>query len=775
MHQKRVKLQYRSVWIIFAIICALGAQTGFVDARRVAHERPWAIDGFNVGVFADGLDRPVAFAFLPDGAVLIAEQGGVIRYAKSGVTRAKPVLDINARVNARAERGLLGLAVDPKFDTNGYIYVLFSRDAPGEQQESWDERIGVLARYTVADGAADPASEKILLDDYASFTAYHSLGALRFAPDGALFVSMGDASTPGDLSATNLRALDPNTLHGKLLRIDPSNGAGVVGNPFFDPAVPKSARSRVWALGLRNGFRFGLQPVTGIPYVGNVGWFTNETIVRAAAGANFGWPCAEGETTRPEYQKYDVCKNLDYKSLTKPLHAYQRQNDKNAAVIGGAFNSGRHFPPSMQGDYFFTDFAQGFIRRARLDARGEIVAVVPFAQDTPSPVDLQFGRDGALYMLSYERGMLFRITYPRDNLLPQPRIDVSLNDAAGSKRVVPSDAYVIHATAPATVTFDASQSVDLDRQRLAFEWRLFEDAQARAGVSASRVYTQPGRYLAQLTATDTRGFANTVTRVILVAPKPNPGEIISLNDGDVVPAGALVPLTATLPTTDRLTIAWSVVMIDGQISRTVEVSGTPASFRMPALSNAGRVEVRAVAREASGAVRYRDLVTAYAPSDDGYIRGWWFIRGSPERYLYFDALRLGERNVAMPDSAMQSVWKRTASRKIDLAAILSPPQHTAGYAFVWIESPEERSALLGMVSDDGIAAWVNGALVWRHSVSRYVEDDERDLDLPSIRLKKGLNGLLIKVDQNVGEWAFKARVLNPDGSVMKDIALRAAP
>jgi hypothetical protein len=96
------------------------------------------------------------------------------------------------------------------------------------------------------------------------------------------------------------------------------------------------------------------------------------------------------------------------------------------------------------------------------------------------------------------------------------------------------------------------------------------------------------------------------------------------------------------------------------------------------------------------------------------------------------------------------------------------------YAFVWIASPEDRKGLLGMNSDDGLAAWLNGERIWFNKVSRFMPDDLRDIDLPPIQLKKGYNALLLKIDTNEGEWRFKARVLNPDGSIMRDVVPKLA-
>jgi hypothetical protein len=156
---------------------------------------------------------------------------------------------------------------------------------------------------------------------------------------------------------------------------------------------------------------------------------------------------------------------------------------------------------------------------------------------------------------------------------------------------------------------------------------------------------------------------------------------------------------------------------------------------------------------------------------DGYIREWWLIGGFPGATLNDDVMPGGEANFTLPIDGHGATLIRSRSAKLDLTRFVRPVDHNVTYLFAWIKSPSDRKGFLGMNSDDGIAAWVNGKEVWRNKVSRYVPDDTRDIDLPPIELKAGWNALLIKVDQNVGEWAFKARVLNSDGSIMRDIVV----
>lgn len=160
---------------------------------------------------------------------------------------------------------------------------------------------------------------------------------------------------------------------------------------------------------------------------------------------------------------------------------------------------------------------------------------------------------------------------------------------------------------------------------------------------------------------------------------------------------------------------------------------------------------------------------------DGYLKQWRLIGGFPGARLGDDVLPGGEANYRAHTNEPDSRLIRSKSRKIDLARFMRPAENTAGYAFTWVYSPEDREGLLGLFSDDGIAVWLNGEEVWRNDVSRYVPDDVTDVDVPKVRLRQGWNALLVKVAQIQGEWAFKARLRQADGSVMTDIAIAAQP
>jgi glucose/arabinose dehydrogenase len=199
-----------------------------------------------------------------------------------------------------------------------------------------------------------------------------------------------------------------DSLNGKILRMD-RTGAGLPDNPFFDPNAPRSVRSRVWAFGLREPFRFAIHPRTGIPYVGNVGFHYHESIARATPGANFGWPCIDGVIPHRRARFTPICNTLDYATI-EPSDVNYPHLRTQAAVIGGDFNFGDALPADTRGDFFFGDYIRGWVRRAELGSDGRIVRVLPVLTNVGNLVDMQFRPDGNLYVLSYGGGSLSRIT-----------------------------------------------------------------------------------------------------------------------------------------------------------------------------------------------------------------------------------------------------------------------------------------------------------------------------------------------------------------------------
>jgi len=324
--------------------------------------------------WATGLTNATAFAQAPDGRLFVCEQGGQLRVVKNGQLLATPFHAFT--VDSAGERGLLGVAFDPGFASNGFVYVYYTTPESGTHN-----RISRL----VANGDVSTGTEARLVDLPAlSSATNHNGGAIHFGIDGKLYVGVGD-------NANGAHAQDVSDPLGKLLRFN-ADGTIPSDNPFC--TTPGVQACAVWAYGLRNPFTFGIEPVTGRMHINDVGENTWEEIDLGARGANYGWPASEG----PD--------NVGA-GMTAPLFAYKHGTANPSgpggfftgiAVTGGAFYpASGPFPASYRGNYFFADLGSSFI--ARLDpANGN--AAYAFASIGGMPVDLLVGADGALYVLA---------------------------------------------------------------------------------------------------------------------------------------------------------------------------------------------------------------------------------------------------------------------------------------------------------------------------------------------------------------------------------------
>jgi glucose/arabinose dehydrogenase len=322
-----------------------------------------------------GLAHPTAMEFAPDGRLFVAEQRGTLRVVKAGGTLAT-VLDVSGRVDSTGERGLLGVAFDPGFSTNHYVYLYYTQKATGTTPAH-----NRIVRFTVSGDTAVAGSGKLILRlNNLSTATNHNGGAIHFGEDGKLYVAVGD-----NANADNAQSL--RNLKGKMLRIN-KDGTIPRGNPFYDRAT--GLNRAIWALGLRNPFSFAIQPHTGKTFIKDVGQSTWEEINRGVAGANYGWPRYEGPESDPRYRS--------------PVFAYRHgsTNTTGCAITGGAFYNpaATQFPSGYVGDYFFADFCSGWIRR--YDSATD--KAVGFASGLDRPVDLKVSKDGSLYYLTRGAG-----------------------------------------------------------------------------------------------------------------------------------------------------------------------------------------------------------------------------------------------------------------------------------------------------------------------------------------------------------------------------------
>ena len=322
--------------------------------------------GFIETQVAGGLSAPTAMEFAPDGRLFVCLQAGQLRVIKNGVLLPTPFVTLNT--DSSGERGLLGIAFDPNFQTNNFIYVYYT--VPGTPPHNR------VSRFTANGDVAVAGSELPILNLESLGATNHNGGAIHFGSDGKLYVAVGE-----NANSSNSQTLG-NRL-GKMLRIN-SDGSIPSDNPFFNTAAGDNRV--IWALGLRNPFTFAFQPNTGRLFINDVGQSTWEEIDDGIAGSNYGWPNTEGPTSDPLYRT--------------PLFSYGHGSSATTgcAIAGGTFYNPplAQFPSSYVGKYFFADLCTGWIRV--MDPSNNMAT--DFATGIPNPVDLKVGADGSLYYLA---------------------------------------------------------------------------------------------------------------------------------------------------------------------------------------------------------------------------------------------------------------------------------------------------------------------------------------------------------------------------------------
>jgi glucose/arabinose dehydrogenase len=344
---------------------------------------------------AGGLDRPVGIAHAGDGSgrLFVLEKVGRIRVLRDGTLSDAPFLDISDRVGSSgSEQGLLGLAFHPGYAGNGTFFVNYT-DLQGNT---------VVSRFSVsADPArADPASEGVLLT-LAQPASNHNGGNLAFGPDGYLYIGTGDGGASGDRFGNGQNG---QTLLGAMLRLDVDGGqpyAVPADNPFVgNPDV----RDEIWAIGLRNPWRYSFDWLTGDLYVADVGQNQYEEVNFQPAGSpggqNYGWPIMEGNHCYPEDQP------CDRTGLSLPVAEYDHR--QGCSVTGGYVYRGGEFP-LLAGVYLFGDYCSGRIwgLAPGVDGNWQVAQLAQAGLQLSS-----FGEDeaGELYLVDMGRGELFKLT-----------------------------------------------------------------------------------------------------------------------------------------------------------------------------------------------------------------------------------------------------------------------------------------------------------------------------------------------------------------------------
>jgi len=520
----------KTLWVrsVLALVGGLAGAAALLSGWRapaeVLAEPPLQVpSGFVDELVVGGILAPRGLAFAPDGRTLILERGAAgsddINWASVRVVENGQLLATRALTLATcgdSERGLLGIALDPGFAANGYVYLYYTRQNATAPICGFNTATnGVqgprnrVSRFTMSGNVLDPGSERVLIDNIITDVGYHNAGDLAFGADGYLYITTGEGGIPPLSQGTN-------NLNGKVLRILPTASASApfystAGNPYEGQTGAVSCGTlalmttdgasgpcrEVYALGLRNPFRFTIRPGTSEAWVGDVGGGVWEEINVITAGANYGHPiregaCSAGSLCNPETEPLQP-------PYVNPVYAYTHEAiyaNFDSAVIGGGFYTGTAWPSDYHGDYFLADFARGFVRRLSYSSATQTWAPVApdFATGGEGLVGLKFGPDGQLYYLAYlseqRTSELRRVRYLTTGENIPPIAVASASPSGGPLNTV--------------FTFSASGSSDPDLDLpLTYRWDFGDGVTVTtSALTVTHVYSAPGAWPVSLVVLD---------------------------------------------------------------------------------------------------------------------------------------------------------------------------------------------------------------------------------------------------------------------------------
>ena len=346
------------------------------------------------------IEAPTAIAFTPDQALLVATKFGRLVLLEPGARQSRTVLDLRRRVCHQSERGLVGLAVDPRFRRNRFVYVYFTRRRFG----CGNRAVNRVSRFVLRrNGQIDPASERVLLDKIMSPGRYHLGGDLQFGKDGYLYISVGDGVChyrTHRCSSRNTAAREDNVLLGKILRVDRTGRApranGLGRRCALTGRTRRGARCReIYATGLRNPFRIAFDPNAARTrfFINDVREQTWEEINLGRLGADYGWNLREG---RCPVGRARSCPRPP-RGLTDPIFTYRQPGRTRGrkkgceAITGGAFVPRGAWPRAFRGDYLFADYVCGKIFRLKRVAGRYRAREFATGLGRSSAVHLRFG------------------------------------------------------------------------------------------------------------------------------------------------------------------------------------------------------------------------------------------------------------------------------------------------------------------------------------------------------------------------------------------------
>jgi glucose/arabinose dehydrogenase len=551
--------------LLLAVVGPAGPPASALDLPTGFVERTLPIPQATTPSWTNGLQKPTTLDFAPDGKMFVAERNGrVLEFDSVDDSTPTLALSILDEVMAKGDRGLLGMKLDPEYPSKPFIYLSYTYDAPiggdsalsthTHNSDGSDNCLdaspytdclvsGRLARVELdpntgvaVGGPLEPPQEALVNSWCQQFTS-HSIGDLEFDSEGALLMGGGEganwattdygqfqnpcgdpADQGGSLRAQDVRtpgtASDPTDYSGSIIRVNRETGAAMPDNPFsvnplFGSEGEDTRARRILAYGLRNPYRFAVQPETNTVYIGDVGQELWDEIDRVGSppapgqpALDFGWPCYEGalggSAPQPAWKALEIpiCQSLygQGKGVTAPFWAYphpEKNNpskgilfegdacnpEKGSAIAGLAFYDRSKvpaespFPAADDGALFFSDAARGclWLMREGVDGAPDPTTIENFAlpqeADGPfTPVDVVEGPDGSLYVPNFSGNSIVQISYFPANQPPTAELDVDRT----------------YGPVPLTVKLDASGSTDPnlgEGDQIHFAWDLDGDGE----------------------------------------------------------------------------------------------------------------------------------------------------------------------------------------------------------------------------------------------------------------------------------------------------------
>ncbi|HVJ18539.1 MAG TPA: PQQ-dependent sugar dehydrogenase [Polyangiaceae bacterium] len=406
--------------LVSPVACFVAAATlAAVPARAATLEGAAATD-FDVMTIIDGLSQPTDVAVLPDGRLVISQRLGDIAIGIPGGGQADEHIDVNTDGDVFGEQGVMGVVADPNFATNHYLYFFVSMDPDLQNKHK-------IVRYVLSDANA-LESPMVIVEDGLIGTNNHNGGGL-IVDENYLYISLGDtgnnATPPNNKFGTCL-----NKASGKILRVNLADGMAPADNPLADDATVTGCSNwdqplelvapdtRVFAWGLRNPFRFWVDPTTKKLWIGDVGEMAVDEISVGDGGTHFGWPFFEGSVEYDQsFKPENACMGVTpATACTLPVHEFSHMNGRNA-VIGGLILDICGFPEAWKSRYLFGDHGpnpnenpNAFTLDVNAGRDGVVAnSEAPFGRFA-GVVGFRVGPDNALYVVEEQGGSVQRVT-----------------------------------------------------------------------------------------------------------------------------------------------------------------------------------------------------------------------------------------------------------------------------------------------------------------------------------------------------------------------------